>query len=153
MRVEEVERELSAVQERLAEMSDGHKAALQHAVNRADELKEEADERDALLKETQRALERASQQLEGTTKDSDGKLKAAVEVAASLRSMLSQRDAALKSGNGRERRQAEALRQLEAKNKGLQAQLAQMKEAEGKALGGLGACRSRVGGAFGEAAQ
>ena len=38
MRVEEVERELSAVQERLAEMSDGHKVALQHAVNRADEL-------------------------------------------------------------------------------------------------------------------
>ena len=41
----------------------------------------------------------------------------------------------------RERRQAEALRQLEAKNKGLLAQLAQMKEAEGKAEASLHAAK------------
>ena len=43
--------------------------------------------------------------------------------------MLGQRDAALKAANAREKRMSEAYRMLDGKSKGLQAQLAELKEA------------------------
>ena len=125
--------QLALERDHLEEMRNSHALALQQASERAEELEGEIGERDHLLASSQAALQQVSQQVQSMAADGDSKLRAAVEVAASLRSMLTQRDAAVKVAASRERRQARTIRQLDTNVKGLQTQVVGMRAAESHA--------------------
>ena len=128
----------------LEEMAAAHELAIAQMRSRCEELQSELAERDGLLKSANAALQQTTLQLQSSAADSDGKLRSAMEVASSLRSLLDQKEAALRTSHSREKRQAEAIRQLDGKAKGLQAQLVEMKTAEARHEGQLASMRTQA---------
>ncbi|KOO53039.1 hypothetical protein Ctob_015523 [Chrysochromulina tobinii] len=107
-------------------------AALSTATRRVEQLTAEAAKRDQLLGAAQAALEQSGGRLSAATADRDDKLRAALEVSASLRSVIAQKEDLLQAAAARERRLGEIARKLESRALSSHAQLTQLREAEGE---------------------
>ena len=102
----------------LEEMAAAHELAIAQMRSRCEELQSELAERDGLLKSANAALQQTTLQLQSSAADSDGKLRSAMEMASSLRSLLDQKEAALRTSHSREKRQAEAIASSTARPRG-----------------------------------
>ena len=127
---------------RLDEMAAGHERERDEGLRRREALQDEVAERSRLLQQSQAALHQTSSQLNATATEGGEKLRSALEVATSLRAMLSQKEGALQTASVRERRQNDLIRQLEAKAKGMHAQISEMRDGEARQTAELHSARA-----------